>query len=237
MFYIALCDDNSYDLEITSEYIHELKKEHWQIEDLYINNGTELAEMSKNGRRFDLIVLDMCMEPMDGIETARIIRQFDPEVPIIILTSSVEYAIDGYKVNALRYLIKPVNKEEFLDLIKETLFKISRHNKKYFIFTNEDGLNKISLENIYYFESNIRTIYLIAKDGTFTFTGKISEVEEQLRNVGFVRTHKSYIVNLKHVSNIFKESIILENKKEILLSKHKRKEVAKQLLEYMEYAL
>lgn len=237
MFYIALCDDNSYDLNLTSEYIRELKKDHWQIEDIYITNGFDLTEMYKNGGRFDLIVLDMCMEPMNGIEIAHIIRQFDTEVPIIILTSSIEYAVEGYKINALRYLLKPVAKKEFLDLIQETLLKLSRHNNEYFIFTNASGLNKISLENIYYFESNIRTIYLYSKDGIFTFTGKISEIEKQLKTCGFVRTHKSYIVNLKYVSNIFKEIIMLENKKEILLSKHKRKEVSQQLLTYMGHSI
>lgn len=62
--------------------------------------------MYKNGQRFDLIILDMCMDPINGIETAT-----------IILTSSIEYAVDGYKINAFRYLLKPINKENFLDLI------------------------------------------------------------------------------------------------------------------------
>lgn len=237
MFYIALCDDNPYDLKIESEYIHELKKQHFNIEDIYIDNGYELTEMYKNGRRFDLIVLDMCMTPMNGMETASIIRQFDKEVPIIILTSSVEYAIEGYKINAFRYLLKPVNNEEFLELIKEILFKLSRRNNQYFIFTNENGLNKIPLENIYYFESNLRTIYLKSKEGPFSFTGKISEIEAQLKSLGFVRVHKSYIVNLKYVCNLFREFILLENSDQILLSKHRRKEVSQQLMNYMEYSI
>lgn len=170
--------------------------------------------MYKNGQRFDLIILDMCMDPINGIETAT-----------IILTSSIEYAVDGYKINAFRYLLKPINKENFLDLIQDTFFRLSRHNKQYFIFTNENGLNKIALKNIYYFESNVRTISIIAKEGRFSFTEKISEIEEQLESVGFVRTHKSYVVNLKYVSNIFREFITLENNREILLSKYKCKEV------------
>ncbi len=65
------------------------------------------------GRKFDIIILDMLMKPLNGIETARLIRKYDSEVPILIVTGTVEYAMDGYQVNAYRYILKPVDKAYF----------------------------------------------------------------------------------------------------------------------------
>lgn len=76
-------------------------------------NGRELVHQYERGRKFDIIILDMLMKPLNGIETARLIRKYDSEVPILIVTGTVEYAMDGYQVNAYRYILKPVDKAYF----------------------------------------------------------------------------------------------------------------------------
>lgn len=141
--------------------------------------------------------------------------------------------MDGYQVNAYRYILKPVDKAYFLQEVRTILTSIARLQNKYFSFTNEKGLFKIKTTDIYYFESNMRTLSVCHLGGKTTFTGKISEVEESLSEQSFFRIHKSYVVNLKHIRNIFKDTVTLENGEELPLSRHRSKELRQQFLSYM----
>ena len=215
MFYIALCDDEWQAVEILTGYLSEIKRSGLQLESVPFLNGRELVHQYERGRKFDIIILDMLMKPLNGIETARLIRKYDSEVPILIVTGTVEYAMDGYQVNAYRYILKPVDKAYFLQEVRTILTSIARLQNKYFSFTNEKGLFKIKTTDIYYFESNMRTLSVCHLGGKTTFTGKISEVEESLSEQSFFRIHKSYVVNLKHIRNIFKDTVTLEDIEEL----------------------
>lgn len=233
MYYIALCDDSRADVAVLAQHLNELKKE-FQIEHIPFLDGKSLVKSYEEGRRYDLIILDMCMDELNGIETAELIRKMDDSVPIIIVTATVQYAVDGYKINASRYIVKPVCKEEFINIVRKTLDLSSKKRSKFFTFKSDCGMTKVKMDDIYYFESDIRTIHLVTKDSNLTFTGRISKVEEQMKCEGFFRAHKSFIVNLNHVYNIFKDYVTLDNGTKIPLSKYKRKDIGSQLLTYME---
>ncbi|MEG2193005.1 MAG: response regulator, partial [Oscillospiraceae bacterium] len=121
MFYIALCDDERKDLDILTEHLKDLPWNKYKYEAIPLQNGEDLVEMYRNGRRFHLVILDMMMKPMSGIETAVNIRRYDADVPIIIVTSTPEYALEGYKVSASRYILKPVDKSSFLQEVQRLL--------------------------------------------------------------------------------------------------------------------
>lgn len=233
MFYIALCDDEWPVVELLTGYLAEIKSPGLQLESVPFLNGRELVRQYERGHKFDIIILDMLMKPLNGIETARQIRQYDTEVPILIVTGTVEYAMDGYQVNAYRYILKPVDKAYFQEEVRTILTSIARVQNKYFSFTNEKGLFKVKTTDIYYFESNMRTLSVCHQGGKTDFTGKISDVEEALNEQDFVRIHKSYVVNLKHIRNIFKDTVTLENGEELPLSRHRSKELRQQFLTYM----
>lgn len=115
MFYLALCDDCKNDLQEIMECLGALKKENYRMEIMPYLTGPELIREYEIGRRFNLLVLDMYMEPINGIETAKQIRKIDTTVPILIVTSTIEFALEGYSVNAYRYLLKPIDKKVFLN--------------------------------------------------------------------------------------------------------------------------
>ncbi|MBC8584092.1 LytR/AlgR family response regulator transcription factor [Youxingia wuxianensis] len=234
MFYVALCDDSKIDLQILTTYLSELKKSNYHMEVLTFNDGYELVKTYKNGRRFDLLVLDMCMDSINGIETAKLIREYDSSVPILIVTSTIQFAMDGYRVNAYRYILKPVEKESFLTEVRNILDQAGQTTQEYFTVSNESGITKIKMDDIYYFESDVRTINLHTKDMQYSFTGKISEIAQRLEAFDFVRAHKSYVVNLKNVKNIFKGIITMENNDTVFMSKHRSKEIYERFLSYTE---
>lgn len=197
-------------------------------------DGLDLLKDYKQKGFCDILVLDMRMETMGGIEVAKHIRQLDDEVPILIVTATVDYAVEGYKVGAFRYIVKPVESGDFLSAVEELLDRQQKKQASIFSFPSINGTTKLMTDHIYYLESDLRTIRVVAKEGTFTFTGTISSLEEQLRPDGFIRIHKSFLVNVSHIYNIFKDSVTMDNKEVLPMSKHKRREVNQEFLSYME---
>lgn len=209
MYYIALCDDNPYDLELLRGYLAELKSCHLHGEILCFSSGQQLVEAYRDGRRFDLAVLDMCMDRLNGMETARLIRTLDADVPLLFATSTPDFAVEGYTVGAYRYLLKPIDKAFFLESVKQLLGR-STAQSHYFTFTGERGMTKISHRDILYLESAGRTVTLHTATETHTFPGKIGDIGEALAPFGFIRVHKSYVANLHRVVNLYKETVHLE---------------------------
>ena len=233
MFRIVLCDDSPADLMVLRGHLEQLKEKR-PVDIISYTDGLDLLKDYKQKGFCDILVLDMRMETMGGIEVAKHIRQLDDEVPILIVTATVDYAVEGYKVGAFRYIVKPVESGDFLSAVEELLDRQQKKQASIFSFPSINGTTKLMTDHIYYLESDLRTIRVVAKEGTFTFTGTISSLEEQLRPDGFIRIHKSFLVNVSHIYNIFKDSVTMDNKEVLPMSKHKRKEVNQEFLSYME---
>ena len=233
MFRIVLCDDSPADLMVLRGHLEQLKEKR-PVDIISYTDGLDLLKDYKQKGFCDILVLDMRMKTMGGIEVAKHIRRLDDEVPILIVTATVDYAVEGYKVGAFRYIVKPVESGDFLSAVEELLDRQQKKQASIFSFPSINGTTKLMTDHIYYLESDLRTIRVVAKEGTFTFTGTISSLEEQLRTDGFIRIHKSFLVNVSHIYNIFKDSVTMDNKEVLPMSKHKRKEVNQEFLSYME---
>ena len=194
------------------------------------DNGYNLLNAHKF-KSFHLIFLDLLMDPISGLKTAELIRQIDPLVNIIFVTVTDEYAVDGYKVNALRYLLKPVDKKELLKTVKPILVGSKNFNSKIFTFSNNDGAHRVKLSEILYFESSLKKINLVTKNETFNFYGKISEIESELQDEYSIRVHKSFIVNLRYVTQVNATSLTLEDNTEIPVSKYRYKDILEKFMD------
>ena len=158
----------------------------------------------------------------DGVELAHAYQK-EGQFDLIILDMMMD-----------RYIVKPVSKREFQKITRNIFAFIDKKRGAYYRFPSKSGTTVISMEDIFYFESDIRSIHISSRQGDYTFTGRISAVEEQTEGHGFLRVHKSFIVNLKHVHNIFKDSVTLDNGEVIPLSRHRHREVNQKFLDYME---
>lgn len=234
MFRVAICDDNSFDLSTMSSYLAELRSAGIFAEVTTYSSGTELISEYEKGHRFQCLILDMLMTPLDGISTAREIRKYDSYVPILIVTSTVQYALEGYQVNAWRYLVKPVDKNLFLSEIASIYREQDIEKPNCFIVSNETGMHKIRYADIMYFESNLHVIKLRTLDNEYIFRGSISDIEERMTPYHFSRVHKSFVVNLAHVKTIYKASLLMENGDTVFLSKHRSAKLYEAMLDYAE---
>ena len=212
MFRIAICDDNKYDIKTISSALDILREDGVELETAAYTDGFSLIKDFEKGTRYHLLILDMVMDSINGIETAKRIREHDVSMPILIVTSTREFALEGYLVNAWRYITKPLDTERFLDGSK--------------------GLTKLKLDDILYFDSNLHTITAHTLKEQYPFRGKLSQIEEDYADRDFFRIHKSYLVNLQHIKKISKLYVTLINDEVIDVSKLRAAALNDALLTY-----
>ena len=157
MFRIVLCDDSPADLMVLCGHLEQLKEKR-PVDIISYTDGLDLLKDYKQKGFCDILVLDMRMETMGGIEVAKHIRQLDDEVPILIVTATVDYAVEGYKVGAFRYIVKPVESGDFLSAVEELLDRQQKKQASIFSFPSISGTTKLMTDHIYYLESDLRTI-------------------------------------------------------------------------------
>jgi len=233
VFRIAICDDNKYDIKTISSALDVLREEGVELETVAFTDGFDLIKNFENGTRYHLLILDMVMDSINGIETAKRIREYDVSMPILIVTSTREFALEGYLVNAWRYITKPLDNERFLDEIKIILDSVSKRDETYFVIDSSKGLIKLKLDDILYFDSNLHTITAHTAKEQYPFRGKLSQIEEDYTGKNFFRIHKSYLVNLRHIKKISKLCVTLINDEVIDVSKLRAAALNEALLTYV----
>lgn len=233
MFKIAVLDDNKYDIQSIVAALDRLQQEGIKLEVTAYTDGLALIKAFEEGARYHMLVLDMVMETINGIETAKRIRRFDVSMPILIVTSTREFAIDGYLVNAYRYITKPIDTELFLNEVREIISKVSEKDDTYFIINKNKGIIKLKLDDILYFDSDLHTVTAHTVTETYSFRGKLAEIEQNYTDKGFFKIHKSYIVNLKHIKKLSKLSVTLVNGEILYLSKLRAAALHEALLDYV----
>jgi len=229
---IAICEDEIEQQQIIVEMLNNL-----EINEKFLvhkfSSGEELIEAYAKSKRFSIILLDMKMKGIDGIKTARRIREYDLNCIIIIITSIVEYAIEGYHVNAFDFILKPVKKEQLNTILKRAINQIRNKNEKLYVIENRDRKIVIKLSEIIYIESRGRKINVICETDTFLKNNNISSEEKELCNKDFIRISRYYLVNLRYIKEIRSDAIILNNQWLLNLSPKLHKRVYDRFTDYI----
>lgn len=182
--------------------------------------------------RFDILFLDIKMPGMDGIRVAEKIRQKDQKVIIIFLTSLIQHALDGYKVGAANYLIKPITKNRLKMELDRWMVRLGRNEDPYITIHNDTGDYRVSLKSVSYIETYNRNLMIHTDQGNRICYWKMREMEDKIGQYGFSRIHSSYIVNLLYVSNVEKMETKLTTGDRIPIGKSRKKEFMTQLAAY-----
>ena len=152
---------------------------------------------------FDIVLLDIEMKRMDGVEAARKIRERDREVVIIFITNCAQFAINGYEVEALDYVLKPIAYFAFSERIDRAIERMKRRKSQYLkISTGKGNLQRVAVSDLYYVEVFGHSLVYHTSTGEINTTGAIGEVESVLDPKQFFRCNKGYLVNLEHVEGI-----------------------------------
>ena len=190
---IAICDDDL----VLNRKLHQFIFETYHDIDLRIDeyrSGEEfLQKISTSKLTYDLLLLDIEMDRVNGITVAKELKQLSPKTFVVFITSHDEFATVGYEVSAFRYLIKPINKNKLIEAIeaaKEELLSI-----KSISFQNKDGEYIIPLNDILYFEAQNQEVLVSTTEQQLLHRGNLNDYEQRLSQEGFYRVHRSYLVN------------------------------------------
>lgn len=203
---IAICDDEEKFRMQEKNLIDKLSASLDVVVDAFADGRDLLKRFDASP--YDLVFLDIEMPVMDGITLAREIRSRTEQVQIVFLTGHVEYAIEGYEVNALRYLTKPVNEEKLKEVLR---FVMDKNTQGRQLILREDGEDLIlNLTDIYYMEAQNQYVMIYASDGEHLIRANIGDFEEQLKNDGFYRIHRGFLVSLARVKKMQKGEVLLD---------------------------
>lgn len=235
MLKIAICDDESIYLKkikrIISSYLTE-KQIDFQIS--CFGSGEQLIDQSKINLEYNMVFLDVNMKELDGIETAKIIRTLSNSVYIIFITAYITYALDGYKVDAVRYLLK--EDENFEGSMQECIDAIldkMNYKEDWLELEFQNGNTRLYPDRILYIESRLhKLVFFVLEDGVKEYSRyeRLDTMQTVLGGKGFYRIHQSFLVNMKYVKTIERYKAVLTEGSEISVSKKYYKDVEREYL-------
>lgn len=235
MIKIAICDDQDIFLEIIKDKVVRVcKGENIEVEIDCYKSGEELIKnLKKDSLVYDILFLDILMKETNGIDIAKEIRTFDSRMQIIICTSSKDYILQGYEVEAIGYFIKDEEDSVLSNILKRAIKKTNRIYEEYILINLKNSIRTIYVKDIEFVEVSNRTISIHTDKEIIDFNGKMQEMMDKLKNKNFILTHRSYLVNIAKIKDIEGTSITVKSGKEILLSRLRSKEVRKAYLDYV----
>ena len=248
MLRIAICDDEKLFRENIKKYVLKyLSEKDISSEIDMFNSGKELLGLGTDLLGYNIIFLDINMDEIDGIMTAHKIREYSMDIYIVFETAYVNYSLEGYKVDATRYLLKnTINFDESIYECMDTILHKMNYIvlKKYFKF-NECEKN-VQVDRILYIESRLhklefhimedakRAVRDIMEDKVLIYTlyATLNDMEREMMEYKFIRIHQSFLVNLKHIKSITGYSVILNNNQKLVVPRARYKDVKSAFIAY-----
>lgn len=232
MLRIAICDDDK-ELGIELEsMLNEISKNTGEVFEISVfYTGEGLCDSLMSGSRFNLIFLDIELCEINGVEVGKKIRgELNDEITQIVYISAKEsYAMELFDIRPLNFLVKPLKIEKIKYVLK-TARKVLGSSNQYFEYRAGNVNFNVLISDILYFESSGRKVKVVLKDEVNEYYGKLSEVEEKIKNDDFFFIHKSYLINYNHVIEYSYEYVKMSNNEILGISQNNRKAVREKLL-------
>lgn len=224
---IAICDDDEQELMHLSELITEYQMSREVSLDCHLfHNGTELLCDMKGGD-YDLVLLDVLMPGVNGIQAAQELRELDQNVKLIFISASPEFALDSYRVGAYHYLLKPADADAFFTLLDRIGSELFAQEEQGFVLKNRKGVVRVSFAQLEFVEVINKTVSFHMVDGTIhEVTATLGDFESKLLSrPEFIKPHRSYLVNLSYVQAIGANCIVTKRGNSIPISRQRRSQV------------
>ena len=230
---IIVCDDEKYICEDLEKRLREYYKS-LDVLILSVSSGEELLRtMEREPEEAACIFLDIEMKGMDGLETARRLRADYPELPVLLLTSHTELAMEGYEVQAFRFLAKPLRQEklvEALRAVERSSLTAARHKLK---IPTGDREVYVDCEDIFYIKSENVYLNILTEGESFLMRGRMKDLSASLPEDSFFQIHRSYIVNLSHIRSFDGKNVLMEDGGTLPVSGRRRELFREKMTRYL----
>ena len=230
MIRIAIVEDEIKSVELLKEYIARYGKMHGETFNIAtFNNGLDFIDGYT--ANYDVVFMDIMMPHMNGMDAAIKFRELDKTTCLVFVTNMTQYAIDGYNVGALDFMIKPIAYFDFAMKLEKAIY-FSRRNSRDICITTEMGMSRVSFSDIKYVQSEKHYIYFHTTDGILKKRASLNDAEVMLDGGGFARCSHSFLINLEHVTKIHGNEVTVSG--EIIgISRSKKEEFMNKLTTYL----
>ena len=222
---IAVCEDNAEDRMLICGYIHDYMTRHsYEAEIIPFTNGEALLKAFPS-ESFQLLFLDIYLPGISGIETAKKIREMDQHCKLMFITTSPDFMAESFTVQTSDYVIKPIKRENMDRTMTVFYDALERSSRKIEVPIGRGGNVGIALSKIEYIEAFGKLTVFSMHESVVETQLTISEVEDMLGGEPFLRCHRSYIVNMNHVKDIYDDSFQMKNGASVPLPIRNRREL------------
>ena len=220
MLRIGLCDDIADARLLLQDALERsLEINGWEAQFFQYSSGEGLLDWyRKHIGELDLVFLDMEMKALSGIDTARQLRQMDPNLQLVFCTSYTDYVYDGYGVGALGYLLKPPTQAQLQDVLQRAQAALLRALDRAYVCHSGDITYRVPHASILYFSSERRKVHCVTNERTLSFYGKLDDVAAEVGS-GFVRVHQRYLVHIAAIARLEVNEIVLTNGERLPVSR------------------
>ena len=231
MLSIAIVEDDNDSAQLLGEYLERYKKENQET--FHVSSFTNgLNFLDEYNAEYDIIFMDIEMPYLSGMDTARKLRELDESVCIIFVTNMAQYAVSGYEVSAMDFIVKPVGYFNFSIKLQRAIQYRVKMQKSEILIKTETGFKRIPPTDIYFIEVSDHILTYHTVKGKIYERGTIKKREDQLKIYNFIRCNNSYLVNFIYITE-FGAQHIKVGETELIISRSKKKEFMNTLTKLM----
>ncbi len=230
MYRIAVVEDSAADTEVLRAYLERYAAENGLLFQLHAFADGD-AFLYSYGDGFDMVLMDIEMPGTGGMETARRLRELDEDVCLLFVTYLSSYAVRGYGVGALDFLVKPFDYPSFEQKLGRAVAACDRSGRNEVIVSTPTGAKRLRIGDIYYIEVMNHTLVYHTAEGELAVRGSIKACEDKLARYDFVRSNNSFLVNLRYVTELKGNEICVHGTM-LPIGRTKRREFLQQLTQY-----
>ncbi|MEE0858003.1 MAG: LytTR family DNA-binding domain-containing protein [Acutalibacteraceae bacterium] len=229
--YIAVCDDSSFDRKIIIDMLNSYflgKSIVYEITSY--ENGLDLIYDIQDGKGYDLVFLDIYMEEVLGIDVARKLRKINYTGDIVFMTATIDFAVDGYEVEAVGYLLKPHSYEKLYKVLDRV---VKNYDTNVYRIRQRNNFVSVPYNEILYIESNNSKCILHSNDNnSYVIYKRLNEIENELNDSRFLRCHQSYLVNMNYIRKVDKH-FVLSNGDMVCIRQRNIKAIKQEYIKYI----
>lgn len=231
---IGICDDDMIQVELISSFFERNLRDH-QLELIKAFSGEALLAKLQDATP-NIVLLDIGMEKLNGLQTGRKIRDKFPETIIVFATGYKRFALDAFKLKSYDYILKPLTEKRLKLLLDSLLIRVEQirlyeEKNKYITFRFRENILKLKYSEIYFFEKSLRKITVFSDKGQFVFYESMNKLQERLDSKQFIQCHKSYIVNTVKIIEMKDDDIYVRDLNKTIPVSRKKKLLVREILE------
>jgi len=208
MIRIAIVEDDPKDLEQLRSFLNQYSQD--QGKQFRVSAFQDPMRFLSDYRSdYDLIFMDIELSPYNGIDISRRLREMDDVVALVFITNMEQFAVHGYEVDALDFVVKPINYYRFSAMMGKALRSIARRSEKEVLVRSASRITRVPISQLYYVEIRDHLLIYHTSQGDLDAWGKLSDIEKELETYDFIRCSSSYLVNLRHVIRVDGDTVVV----------------------------